>query len=169
MTMLSRTIWLIPFFTHIAYVAATYPGLAGYVGTYGESSSTLLVIEWFALLGAMNLSFGLLHIRLPKLSDKMLSVPGKDYWLATPTLRSDLVERLRGLCEAALTLLNIFFLGVYQYIYQSWAERPVLEFPPLYLVAGFIAGPILLLVSWTIIATRRMAKQAHSPHQAQDS
>ncbi len=168
MTMISRTIWLVPFFAHIAYVAATYPDLSVHFDARGASSPVLLLIEWFALLGAMNLAFGVLHIRLPKLSDKMLSVPGRDYWLATLSRKKDLVDRLRGVCEAALMLLNVFFLGVYQYIYQHGADRPVLELPDAYLTAGFIASPILLLAAWTFIATRQIAKKAHSPHSVRD-
>ena len=73
---------------------------------------------WFGIVGSANLAFALLHLRLPKLGNRWLAVPGQAYWLATPERKSILVDRLRGISETALLCLNILFLAIYQTIYQ---------------------------------------------------
>lgn len=159
---LGRVLWLVPLSVHIGYISATYWHLPQYFGSdSGESTNrTILMIEWFAIIGMANLIFSFIHVRLPRFSDRMLAVPGKAYWLATEERRIELVERLKGVCESALFNLNIFFLAVYQSIYQSNVMRPTMFIPPSVLVLFFMAVPLLVLVAAVLAASRTLASRA---------
>ena len=162
MRALSRTLWVAPFLAHLAYLLATSHGLPETFGARpwaddpGTRSSVLLV-EWLTIVGLANAALLAVYIRLPRFSDRLLSVPGKAHWLSSPEHRAELVERLRGFLETALVLLNVFFLAVYQSIYQAAAPQPVLRVGSLTLIVAFMGVPLGLVT----IAFVRLVLQLH--------
>lgn len=162
MRALGQLLWILPFAAHVAYVLATVEQLPASLGGDGEAgtATSVFVVEWFAILGAANLAFAVLHLRLPRLPDRMLQVPGKEHWLATPEHRAELVERLRGVCEVALTMLNVLFLAVYQSIYQTNAALPILALPPSVLFPAFMVAPLLITVGHLLRSLRALATDA---------
>jgi hypothetical protein len=164
---LGALLWIVPFAAHVGYVLATFDQLPGHLGEDGGTggATALFIVEWFAVLGAANLAFTALHLRLPRLRDGMLSVPGRDWWLADPERRAELVDRLRAVCEVALLMLNVFFLAVYQSIYQTNTPLPILALPPPVLIAGFMLAPLLAVVAhlaWTLRTLARAARELHN-------
>ena len=159
---LGKVLWLVPLSVHIGYISATYWHLPTYFGadSVGATDRTALMIEWFAIIGMANLVFSLLHVRLPRFGDRMLAVPGKAYWLSTEERRIELVERLKGVCESALFNLNIFFLAVYQSIYQSNVVRPAVFIPQSVLVFFFMVVPLFVLTVVVLAASRTLASKA---------
>jgi len=167
-----RVLWLFPFAVQIGYLLATFDELPPEIGAAPGAAGTdvyVFVIEWFAIIGLANLAFATLHIRLPKLSDRMLSVPGKEYWLATPERRAELVDRIRGICEAALLLINVFFLAVYQKIYETNVPAPVITILPLILVPFFMVLPLMVIVVVIVWALRSMAAEARAAGRPESS
>jgi hypothetical protein len=148
----SRILWVAPFAVHLAYLLATSRGLPETFGARpwaqdpGVSSSVLLV-EWLAAVGLANVALLAVHIRLPRFSDRLLSVPGKERWLSTPEGRAALIEHLRGFLETALVLLNVFFLAVYQAIYQAAVPHPALSLRFELLAVGFMGVPLALIAA----------------------
>jgi hypothetical protein len=147
---LSRILWFAPLAVHIAYLLATSRGLPEALGARAWAddpgvSSRVLLTEWLTILGLANGALLVLHVRLPRCSDKLLSVPGKAHWLSSPEHRAELIERLRGFLETALVLLNVFFLAVYQSIYQVAAPQPVLTMRFEILAVGFMGVPLFLI------------------------
>jgi hypothetical protein len=160
---LGRILWLIPFAAQIGYLLATSDDLPRLVGGSPGDPGTrlsLFVAEWFAVIGLANAAFVFVHLRLPTFSDRMLSVPGKEHWLSTPQTRAVLVERLRGVCESALLMLNVFFLAVYQSIYQTNASRPVITVPEKILIPCFMALPVAVILASVLLAMRSLAREA---------
>lgn len=150
MRQLSRILWLAPFAAHVAYLLATSGAMPEAFGARPWEDdpgipSRLLVAGWLGAVGLANVALLAVHLRLPRLSDRLLAVPGKERWLAGPKSRAALVEHLRGFLESALVLLNVFFLAVYQGIYQAAVQRPVLTVGFGILVAGFMAAPLALV------------------------
>jgi len=161
---LGAVLWIVPFAAQVGYVLATFDQLPVRLGGDGEAgtATTTFIVEWFAIVGAANLAFTALHLRLPRLGDRMLAVPGRDWWLAEPGRRVELIDRLRAVCEVALLMLNVFFLAVYQSIYQTNATLPILALPTLVLIAGFMLAPLLAVVvhfAWTLHALAAAARQ----------
>jgi hypothetical protein len=149
---LSRVLWLAPFAIHLAYLLATWRELPEAFGARPWSADTgtstrLFLVEWLAVVCLANTALLAVHLRLPRFGDRLLSVPRKEFWLGSPEHRAELVERLRGFLETALLLLNVFFLAVYQSIYQSNAARPRVSVPPDVLTVGFMAVPLLLVLA----------------------
>jgi hypothetical protein len=170
MQRISGFLWLVPLSVHMGYILATYSHLPEALGSSSEveTSTIYFLLGWFAVLGAANISLYFIQLRLPYFGDKMLSVPGRDYWLSTPELRNELVEKLRGICETSLLCLNVFFLAVYQGIYQFNAINPSITFPVFPLVVFFMFGPLLLTAGYMIVATFRMALEARR-HRRQNN
>lgn len=180
MSSISRFLWLIPFAAQVAYIFATHEEMPRLMGATANDPGTrayMFIAEWFAVVGMANIIFVFVDLRLPSFSDRMLSVPGKSYWLSTPATRAALVEKLRGICEAALLLLNIFFLAVYQFIYQTNVARPVFQIPGNILLFGFVALPIAVIVGyilwtlWALSSTARSiaAAQKDSKNDSKDA
>jgi hypothetical protein len=147
---LSRVIWLVPVMVHLAYLLATSRAFPEAFGAKPWSSdpgtsTRIFLVEWLSIVGLANAALLAVHIRLPRFGNRLLSVPRKDHWLGSDTRRAELVERLRGLIETALVLLNVFFLAVYQSVYQANAAKPAVSIPADVLVVGFMAVPILLI------------------------
>jgi len=173
---LSRAIWLVPMIAHVAYLLATSRGLPEAFGAKPWSSDAgtsthLFLVEWLAVVGLANAALLAVHVRLPRFGDRFLSVPRKDYWLGSEARRAELVERLRGFVETALLLLNVFFLAIYQSIYQSNAARPAVSVPQEVLVVGFIAVPLLLVAlafARLVAGLYRSARNAAPPREGVD-
>jgi hypothetical protein len=148
---LSRVLWLVPFAVHLAYLLATSRELPAAFGARPWAadagvSMRLFLVEWLTIVAVANAALAAVHIRLPRFGDRLLSVPQKELWLSSPALRGQLVERLRGFLETALLLLNVFFLAVYQRIYQSNVAAPTASLPEELLVVGFMVVPLFLIV-----------------------
>ena len=156
-----RLLWLAPFAVHVAYLLASSaqlpPGLGAAPGEAG-TSPRLFLVEWLTVVGLANAALLLVHVRLPRFGDRMLSVPRKELWLGSAAPRAELVERLRGFVETALLLLNVFFLAVYQSIYQANAPRPALALPVEALAVGFMGVPILLILLAFAALLRRLRR-----------
>ena len=173
---LSRALWLVPLIAHVAYLLATSRALPEAFGAKPWSSddgasSRLFLVEWLSVVGLANAALLAVHVRLPRLGDRLLAVPRKDYWLGSEAHRAELVERLRGFVETALLLLNVFFLAVYQSIYQSNAARPSVFVPRDVLVVGFMAVPLLLVAlafARLVLGLRSTARNAAPPREGVD-
>ena len=160
---IGSVLWLVPFAAHIGYILATYEHLPPQIGSFSGDTATdrtVLLVEWFAIIGMANMIFSFIHVRLPRFGDRMLTVPGKKYWLADEERRAELVDRLRGVCEAALLGLNIFFLAIYQSIYQTNAWRPILFLPMSALVFFFMVVPLLVSIVAILSTMRSFASKA---------
>ena len=160
---LSSVLWFIPAAVHVAYILATYSHLPLVLGINAQSkgiSTSFFIIEWAAVVGLACIFFGILHVRLPRLSDKMLSVPGKQYWLSNKERKAELIDRLRSITETILLMLNIFFLAVYQNIYQTNATRPVISIPSKVLITGFMVAPLILILVNILNQLRIMARES---------
>ncbi len=163
MRFLARTLFILPLSVHIGYLAATFPHLAGGVGRTAVSDGTPkgeFLLFWCLTIGLANLLFLGLYFSLPRMSDRMLRVPGAAYWLATPERRSELVARLKGIFETALLGLNVFFFAVYQIVYQANTLTPVLSFPPAVLITFFMIAPLLMVLVAGLLITRNIALDA---------
>ncbi len=163
MRYLGSVLWFVPFFVHIGYLLATYMHLPPEIGVDSVGSGTsvmLFIVGWFAIVGSANLAFMFLYIRLPGFGDRVLAVPKQDYWLSTAELRGELIDRLRSICDAALFGLNVFFLAVYQIIYQTNAVVPFLSVPPAALVFFFMILPLLVAVIAMLVTIRGLAADA---------
>lgn len=155
--------WVVPAAIHVGYILATFAQLPEHLGR-GEDGTPawVFIIEWFAIIGVANLAFALLHIRLPRLSDRMLAVPGKEYWLSTTELRAELVCRLRGICEVVLLMLNVFFLAVYQTIYQANTASPIIRLPDFVLIGAFMVFPLMAVVAHFLFTMHSLIDIARS-------
>jgi len=151
--------WIVPLAVHVGYILATFDHFPGQVGGDGEigRSTRLFFVEWFAIVGVAGLALAAVHVRLPRLSDRMLAVPGKEYWLADAERRRELVERLRGICEVALVMMNVFFLAVYQSIYQANVASPIVRLPDWMLIGAFMALPLACLVCYLLWSLHSLA------------
>jgi hypothetical protein len=163
MRTLTRLLWLVPLAAHTGYLLAVRDTLPAFLGAGpdepGASTATFLA-EWILVIALSNAAFAFIHVRLPRFRDSMLSVPGRQHWLASPERRAELVERLRGLCETTLLFLNVFYLGVFQSIYQMNSLRPLVSFERPVLFAFFIALPALAMLASVLVTMRRLAAAA---------
>lgn len=164
MRYLASVLWLVPLAVHVGYAFSTYghlpPALGGSGGGAGGTSSAVFLACWGATIIAANSAFVFLYFRLPKLNDRMLSVPGKDYWLSDADLRKELIERLRGIVGVALFGLNVFFLAVYQSIYQANARPPMISMRLNILVFFFMLFPMLITAAMMVSALVSLARDA---------
>ena len=160
---IGKILWLLPVAAHIGYILATYDKLPGTIGSGGGEGGTniyVFIVQWFTLVGLANVAFAFIHIRLPRFSDRMLSVPNKDYWLENTQRRARLVERIREQIEATLLMMNIFFLAVYQNIYQTNVQGPVLQIQQMILVSFFMILPLVIVVGVFLFGMRSLASEA---------
>lgn len=162
---LSNLLWLVPLSIHGAYMLATFfhmpPEIGSFDGAPG-TSTPLFYTWWLAIVIAFNATFIYLNIRLPQLPRRMLSVPNQDFWHGTPDRKNELVERLRGICDTTLLCLNVFFLAVYQSIYQSNAQQPFLSVSTISLIFFFMVIPLLIIVVFMIFTVKGLASQAQT-------
>jgi hypothetical protein len=91
-------------------------------------------------------------------SDRVLSVPGKEFWFKNNENRSRLINKLKELLDTILILLNILFLAVYQLIYQSNMATPVMIIPQDILIPAFIFTPFLGIILTIIVTVIRLYK-----------
>jgi arsenate reductase (thioredoxin) len=163
MKTLARLLWLVPLAVHTGSLLAVRAPLPASLGAGPDepgASTAVFLAEWISIIVLSNVAFAFIHVRLPALRDSMLSVPGKRYWLASPERRAELVERLRGLCETTLLLLNVFYLGVFQSIYQMNSTRPLVVFPRPMLLAFFVGLPAFAMLASVLVTMRRLASAA---------
>jgi hypothetical protein len=153
MVYLSRVLWMLPFAVHLGFGAAVFNHFPMHVGRTIERGGTPLVhfyALWFSTVAAADMVFVLLSLRMPHLKDRMFSVPSKAYWLSTPETRRELFSRLRGIIDAALLGLNVFFLAVFQAIYQANTVNPAISLNLPVLIVGFMIVPLLLLTAYLV-------------------
>ena len=162
MRSLSNIIWPIPFAVHIGYVLATASHLPSTLGGSAGTQTGFFLFVWLTLVALANGAFVFLLIRLPYFGSSMLRVPGQRYWLATGKRKAELISRLRGICETALFGLNIFFVAVYQAIYQSNTFQPYLSIPLTVLLVFFMGLPLFLAVIYMIMTIRALATGARN-------
>ena len=132
MRFLGRVLFIVPLSIHIGYLAATFPELATMVGHTAENAGVpkaRFALFWCLTIALANIVFIALYWLMPKMRDSMLRVPGAAYWLSAGDRRTELITRLRGIIEAALLGLNVFFFAVYQSIYQANALAPAYHAP----------------------------------------
>ncbi len=160
---LGKVLWLVPLVSHIAYILATYGHLPTEIGqdpgNAGISQKTFF-LGWCSIISAANIVFVFIHIRLPHFSDRVLNVPGQAFWLANENRKRELIERLQGICETALLGLNVFFLSIYQSIYQTNVYRPVITIPLSQLLFFFMVLPLLVVAISMLITIRGLANKA---------
>lgn len=145
---------------HAGYFAATCRYIPNRVGPDPGAAVSRLVFsfEWLAIVLFSNLLLFVFWKRMPHLSDKTLSVPNREYWLTNPEHRNDLIARLQNLIETILVLINIFFLGIYQWVYQSNVLTPVIRLPIMLLIAGFITFPLTLIAVYMVSLMKALKK-----------
>ena len=163
---LGQVIWFIPLAMHGGYFLATLPHFTAVLKVAEHASGIArwqFAAGWCAVVGAANLAFLVLMIWLPKMRDTMLQVPGSRYWLSGVEPRRELISRLRGICAAALFGLNIFFLAVYQMIYQSHVARPYLKMSSATLVIFFMIIPLLVSLISMVLTLRSLAVDSREP------
>ena len=160
LTAISRFLWLFPFTAHAAYLAATLQFFPEQVGPDRGAavSRSFFMTEWIVIVAFSNALLFYFWKRMPRFSDKMLGVPNREYWLQDAKHRATLVTRLQNLIETVLVLINILFLGVYQWVYQSNVLSPVIRLPILLLIAGFITLPMSLIIVYLIGMIRGLKK-----------
>jgi hypothetical protein len=152
----------VPLAVHIGYVLATYSHLPPMIGRVSGTQTELFLGTWLGIVTLANGAFVFLLVRLPHFGSRMLKVPGQRYWLATGERKDELVSRLRGICEIALFGLNVFFIAVYQAIYQGNTLHPYLFIPFSVLVFFFMGLPLFSTVVYMVIAIRGLATKARS-------
>jgi hypothetical protein len=155
-----RLIWIFPLAVHLGYIGATFRFLPDIIGERASATSSVSIFlaQWLVILICSNIALGWILFRLPKFSDKMLSVSGKNNWLSTPEKRALLIERLEGFIETALLFANVFYLAVYQLIYQSNVKIPVIRIPLPVLLALFMVLPLIATLShfiWLVIKLKK--------------
>ncbi|MCP4602065.1 MAG: hypothetical protein GY847_16375 [Proteobacteria bacterium] len=163
MRYIGSTLWLVPLAVHVGYILATHTHLPPEIGVEPETPGTSVIhflVGWIAIIGAANLAFAFLHIRLPSFSNRMLGAPGQAYWLSTTERKEELIDRLRSICEAVLFGLNVFFLAVYQSVYQTNAMAPFVNISMAVLVFCFMLLPLLVVIIAMLITIRGLAFDA---------
>lgn len=158
---LGIVLWLIPFFAHLGYGLATFDHLPVKIGTNLNDPGTwrwVFGLEWGATLLISNGLMLFIYIRMPHLKDHWLAVPGRAHWLQDSEHRSDLIERLRGIVEISLLGLNVFFIAVYQYIYQANTASPILSIRLEVLFFFFLALPLLAMLMAIALSIRAIAR-----------
>lgn len=157
---LVQTLWLVPLSIHLGYFWATlqhFPDVLTMAAEGGQASRLNFAFGWCGVVFMANMIFWGLLIWLPKMRDSMLQVPAREYWLSLPERRSDLISRLRSMCSASLFGLNVFFLAVYQMIYQSHVSRPYLAISSVHLVVFFMVFPLLVALFSMAFTLRGLA------------
>jgi len=71
-----------------------------------------------------------------------------------------MIDRLRGVCEIILLLINVFFLAVYQNIYQTNVPAPVISVSPKILIPAFMVLPLVAIVFAFLFVMRGLAANA---------
>lgn len=157
---LLRNIWIFPLTVHISYIAATSRYLPPFIGDNIGWSYTraFFILEWSGIVLFSVLCLLGVRWKLPSFSDKVLSVPNKEYWMQSTHNKSRLINKLRGLIETALFFCNIFLLGIYQWVYQSNVMVPVLKFPLLVLISAFVLFPLIAIVFQMFVTIRWLKK-----------
>jgi hypothetical protein len=161
--LLNRLAAFVPLAVHIALAAATVRDLPTHLGRTVDRpgmDTKLCLAAWVVLTLACNTAFTFLDLRMPKFKDAALRLTGRSRRPLTREARNDLVSRLQAVAETALLCLNIFFLAVYQAVYQANTPYPILQFPMIVLFVGFMLVPLLLLVFYIALTVHRTAERS---------
>jgi Ca2+/H+ antiporter len=160
MRFFNRALAFVPLSIHIAYAAATLahlpPDLGRTAATQGTKTAVCLIL-WFFVVGLCNAAFIFLHMRMPKFRNSFLTLTKRaDSPEMSEERRAETVRRFQSIAETALLSMNVFFLAVYQAVYQANVLLPVMQFPMPVLFVGFMVAPLLLtavhiaFVSWSL-------------------
>lgn len=163
--LLNRLAAFLPLAVHIAFAAATARDLPARLGRTVDDpgmNTQICLAAWIVLVGACNIAFTFLDLRMPKFKDAALRLTGRSRQSLTQEARTELISRLQAVAETALLCLNIFFLAVYQAVYQANTPYPILQFPMTVLFVGFMLVPLLLLVLYIAIAVHRTTESSPS-------
>jgi uncharacterized membrane protein len=74
--------------------------------------------------------------------DRLIHLPHKEEWLATPELRLKFYDRLRSTKYLLGAVLNIIFAGVQQIVYQYNMPDPFFRLPAEYFLPALLVLPI---------------------------
>ncbi|MBN2530073.1 MAG: hypothetical protein JXR76_27025 [Deltaproteobacteria bacterium] len=161
MTFVLRYLWLIPLVVHAGYFCATIPYFPQQVGEPVSSAFPRFVfsVEWIFIVLISNITLFWVWVKMPRFSDRVLSVPNREYWFQSKKNRAELVTRLQNLMETILVLVNIFLLGIFQWVYQSNVLSPVLLVPQVVIIGGFVAAPLSLILIYMLIFIRSLRKK----------
>lgn len=162
MRFLSRLLAFIPLSVHLAYAAATVHHLPARLGQTADSTGTdrlTCLIVWFCLVGLSNAAFVFLHMRMPKFKDDTLRLPGMKLGRTDPDLRAEFISKLRAVAETSLLSLNVFFLAVYQAVYQANTAHPVMQFQRAVLFVGFMIVPLFVVMVHIGLTVHRMGSE----------
>lgn len=105
---------------------------------------------------------------MPKFNNTLLSVPNKAYWLGSEEKKQILVDKLRSMLETTLLLVNVFFIAVYQLIYQTNVRTPVIQLPLQILIVFFMGFPLVVAIIHMFFVVRSLAKTPANHHPAKD-
>lgn len=160
MTIVLRYLWLFPFTIHFAYALATFRYFPDFVGHNSDAMSgrTLFIVEWALIVLLSNGALIYMVHRLPKFNNRILAVPNKDYWLKSEETKQLLIQKLQGMLESILVMSNIFFLGIYQFLYQTNVQIVALKLPSVVIFSAFIAVPMVLAFVQVFTIHRRLKK-----------
>lgn len=115
-------IWIFTFVLAIGIPIADYGTLPERMASHfdfsgkvdGYSSKDSFYISWFvqtSILNALVLGVGLIVRKVPA---SMISVPNKEYWLATPERKRVCIEKAMGLVAVIMSCVNLFLVGLFQ-------------------------------------------------------
>ena len=165
MAFLSRVLWLVPLAVHVGYAARVFSLFPLLVGrTVDDAGIPVLrfFVMWFCTVLFADAAFVLIHLKLPKFKDAMFGVPRKQYWLETSERRQELIEKLRGILDVALFGLNVFFLAVFQAIYQANVLMPIISINGALLTTGFMAVPLILVSGYFIVVVAGLGRNTRA-------
>lgn len=138
-----------------------------------SSKESLLAIHMGAI-GLLAGIFLLLPIFLPRIPTSMISLPGKDYWLA-PARRAETFARFGRQLTAFGCAAMVFLLVIMHIVFDAniHGQSRIPEKAVLALVAGFmavvVAFAITMLVRWRAPRPERAPPPGEEPYRRDDS
>ncbi len=123
-------------------------------GAGSQPDAWMAKAPFFAMImgswGALQLlALGLVPWMVRKVPPRMINIPNRQWWLATPERWIEARRRLVDLMDWTGAFLSVVFLWVMNLVLRASGLRPVVDIPPewdlplfLVLVAGFVAFTI---------------------------
>ncbi len=168
MFLISHIIPIVPLILHISYAVSTVEQLPMRLGqtvdTYGTSTIVCLMV-WAGIVLVCNAAFVFFDVKMPIFKDAFLYLRKAETNEMSKITREKAVQELQNVARMSLFCLNVFFVGAYQFVYQTNTYRPVLSFPLSILFIGFIVTPLLiaaLYFVWTALHFSLKMKQPNS-------
>ena len=161
MSYLSKILWIVPFAVHIGFAVSVVDQFPENVGRTPSSDGVPLMYFYcffFASVIIANGLFSYLYVKMPTFKDRMFSVPQRAFWLSDDQHRKQLVSKLRGIIEVSLLGLNVFFLAVFQSIYQANVVYRTIALNPVVLLVGFMLAPLLLVVVYFVLSVISLSR-----------